>query len=194
MVTVDELDAIIKEIQFGNQINVMPDWPAQRIDAYPKAEVPIILPHGSHLEPSVLYWGYHVPWNNKVLFNTRIETALANNDNMWADSLTNRRCIIASKGFYEPHRTETIVSPRTGKDIKRQYLFTMPSSPFLFMAGIYRDDRFSIMTTEPNTTMKPIHDRMPIVLEQDELNLWLHGDPREFIDRAAINLNSTALA
>ncbi len=40
--------------------------------------------------------------------------------NMWADSLQHRRCVVPSYGFYEPHRTDTHPSSKTGKPIKDQ--------------------------------------------------------------------------
>ncbi len=45
------------------------------------------------------------------------------------------------------------------------------------MAGIYNHyedgDRFTILTTQANASMKPIHDRMPLVLEESELIPWI---------------------
>ena len=44
------------------------------------------------------------------------------------------------------------------------------------MAGIYgrfgEEERFTILTTAANESMKPIHDRMPIILDRDELMEW----------------------
>ena len=48
------------------------------------------------------------------------------------------------------------------------------------MAGFYNryqnEDRFVILTTEANDSMKPVHDRMPLVLERDEIHKWLNED------------------
>ena len=50
----------------------------------------------------------------------------------------------------------------------------------LYMAGLYNryqdEDRFVILTTSANESMKPIHDRMPLLLERDEISKWLFED------------------
>jgi putative SOS response-associated peptidase YedK len=55
---------------------------------------------------------------------------------------------------------------------------------YMFLAAIYTDDHFSIMTTAPNSTVEPIHDRMPVVLDQSELDIWLYGDYASLFDRS----------
>ena len=48
------------------------------------------------------------------------------------------------------------------------------------MAGLYNhyqdEDRFVILTTAANESMKPVHDRMPLLLERDEIGKWLFED------------------
>ena len=50
-------------------------------------------------------------------------------------------------------------------------------SPVLFMAGLcrqYEDGaHFVILTTEANASMKPVHDRMPLILDPDDVVPWL---------------------
>ena len=47
----------------------------------------------------------------------------------------------------------------------------------LYMAGLYNryqdEDRFVILTTAANESMKPVHDRMPLLLERDEISKWM---------------------
>ena len=47
----------------------------------------------------------------------------------------------------------------------------------LYMAGIYSryqdEDRFVILTTQANASMKPVHDRMPLILEKNEIIPWI---------------------
>ncbi len=182
------VDEIIKEVEAGIAINLMPDWPATRQSAYPKTEVPVIVPEGEHLVSAVMKWGYEVSWNKNVVFNTRSETATQPKTTMWTESFRNRRCIVPTFGFFESHRSETYIDVRTGRVRKHQYLFTAPDSPVLFIAGIYEDRHFSLMTTEPNAAMEPIHKRMPVVLAQDELDTWLHGEYESLLDRNAVGL------
>ncbi|MDR1359009.1 MAG: SOS response-associated peptidase family protein [Coriobacteriales bacterium] len=107
---------------------------------------------------------------------------------MWTESLAHRRCIVPTFGFFEPHQSETFINPRTGKANKQRYFFSEPSSPVLFIAGIHAGDRFSLMTTEPNDIMRPIHNRMPVVLRQEELDTWLYGDYLSLANRSSVVL------
>lgn len=73
--------------------------------------------------------------------------------------------MIPSTGFYE-----------WGAD-KRKYLFRLPVEQTLYMAGIYREyegiRRYVILTTAANASMKGIHDRMPVILPRDKLQMWM---------------------
>ena len=48
-------------------------------------------------------------------------------------------------------------------------------------AGEKRDslETVTIITCEPNAVMKPIHDRMPVILEQENEREWLSAEPAE---------------
>lgn len=185
------VELIIRDIEIGNHTNVLPDWPARSADAYPGSFAPLIVPTIGGLEAVELKWGYSIPGKTGLAFNARSETALSE-AGMWRDSLLNRRCIVPSFGFFEPHRTELSVSERTGRKIKRQYRFDGPR-PLLFMAGVYRNDRFSILTTAPNAAVEPVHDRMPVVLLEHELSLWLSPDYQVLFDREGIELSAIPL-
>ncbi len=52
--------------------------------------------------------------------------------------------------------------------------------PLLLAAGIYQEDRFSVITVDPNETVAPIHNRMPLVLDSNAARMWL--DPRSSLD------------
>ena len=55
----------------------------------------------------------------------------------------------------------------------------MPGSCILYMAGIWqpsdKGNQFTILTTAPNASVSPVHDRMPLVLTSDEIRPWI-GD------------------
>ena len=73
-------------------------------------------------------WGY--PLNQKRVFNARIETVLEKK--MFKEDAVKRRCIIPISGFYEWDRAHA------------QYRFT--NNHILYLAGIYHDDYFTILT------------------------------------------------
>ena len=140
-----------------------------------------------------LIWGFPVEWSSRPVFNTRIETALGPNPGMWGAPIAQGRCLVATAGFFEPHATETDRSLRTGKPIKRQYRFAMPTSAPLLIAGVQQAGRFSLVTTAPNRWVSPIHDRMPLVLRPNEALTWLFGDRADLAalaDRSTLELTA----
>ncbi len=65
---------------------------------------------------------------------------------------------------------------------KEKNIFYSKTQPVLFMAGIYNrygdEERFVILTTEANESMKQVHDRMPLILEPDEIIPWIFDKDR----------------
>ncbi len=198
--TFDEVLEIVKEIELDAAFNFEPDWPARRIQAYPNSAAPLIVPQfdtavgiaklqeGS-LSAREMGWGFEEPWRSGVIFNTRIESAMKPT---WRDSMEHRRCIIPVASFYETHRDETFVSPKTGRPIKRQYEFRVPGEDVILIGCTWKGDRFSMVTTEANADMAPIHHRMPLVVRREELPLWLGPDYQELADRSSVRLEIDA--
>lgn len=162
--------------------------PASR-DAYPGSAVPLIVPWGSgRLAVADMGWGFEVPWRKGLVFNARIETALGAEPCMWTESLAKRRAVVVAHSFFEPHATETVPSLRTGKPIKRTYVFENPDGAPLLMAALHEQGRFSLVTTAPNNSVAPVHNRMPLVLSQHEAARWLAGDFAGLPNRSAFEL------
>ncbi len=194
--TYDEVLGIIREIEVCAPLNVEPDWPARRLQAYPKSVAPVIVPtfdtaqglgrlREGCLEARELSWGFDEPWKSGVVFNARIESALKP---IWRDSMEHRRCVVAVSAFFETSRSETYPSPKTGKPVKRQYEFRVPGQDVVLIGCVWRGGAFSMVTTEANADMAPIHHRMPLVVRQEELPLWLGPDYRRLADRSSIRL------
>ncbi len=163
--------------------------------AYPGSVVPVIVPAfdtsasaapalalGS-LEARTLTWGYEADWKKALLFNTRLDGA---QKPIWRDSIAHRRCLIPALSFFESHATETVPSPRTGKPVKRPYEFALPDSEPFLIGGIWQGGRFSMVTTDPNAAVAPVHDRMPLVLRPHEVPLWLSGSYQALADRSTL--------
>ena len=167
-----------------------PSGPDGRADARPSSVVPLIAPtaHGAQLAVADMAWGFDMPWTKGLVFNTRIETALGKPDGVWGASLARRRCIVAAWAFYEPHASETVPSERTGRPVKRQYRFERRDGGPMLLAGIHDKGRFSIVTTEPDDTVAPVHDRMPLTLESEDAALWLAGRHDELSGRPGASL------
>lgn len=214
ILTYDEVLDIVHRIEVGAPLNFNPDWPVRTTEAYPKSIAPLIVPKfdtamiastsslatepfsSSSSLPTFtpgslgvreLSWGFEESWKPGVVFNTRIESATKPT---WRESMEHRRCILPVLAFFETHREETYPSPKTGKLIKRQYEFRIPGQEVIFIGCIWREDTFSMVTTEANADMVLIHHRMPLIVRQKELPLWFGPDYQQLADRSGIQLES----
>lgn len=100
------------------------------------------------------------------------------------------RCLVPVRAFYESSSTEKVVSEKTGKSVRRQYRFRLPGARAFLLAAVQQDGRFSIVTTEPNASVAPIHDRMPLVLGPGESSVWLGPGFTELTNRSHIELTA----
>lgn len=214
ILTYDEVLDIVHRIEFGAPLNFNPDWPVRTTEVYPKSNAPLIVPKfdtaavaptsslatesfsSSSSLPAFppeslgvheLSWGFEESWKPGVVFNTRIESATKP---MWRESMEHRRCALPVLAFFETHREETYPSPKTGKLIKRQYEFRIPGQEIIFIGCTWREDTFSMVTTDANADMAPIHHRMPLIVHQKELPLWFGSDYQQLADRSGIRLES----
>ena len=162
----------------------------RRAHAFPGNEVALITPRASTDEGLAVeraVWGFAPEWSKRLVFNTRIEKA-AEGAVMWRAAVEQGRCIVPVAAFFEPHETETVKSPRTGRPMKRPYRFADPDDAPLLLAGVREGGRFSIVTCEPNRQVSPIHPRMPLVLRFEEVPTWLSPDWAALADRSGVEL------
>ena len=94
-----------------------------------------------------------------LLINARAESVREKKS--FAESVAERRCVIPAKKFYEWDRD------------KNKAEFSPVKEKSVYLAGIYRDSDFVILTTAANGSMKPVHDRMPLILRRDQIEPWL---------------------
>ena len=90
------------------------------------------------------------------------------------DAFKKRRCVVPADGFYE----------WTGpKSARRPMWIHRADGKLILFAGLYEDwfpekDRpgttFTIITCEPNAVNRPIHNRMPIILEERAADDWMN--------------------
>lgn len=155
-----------------------------RYNIAPTQSVPVI--RQNHKQPvrelSFVRWGLIPSWAKESsvaaqMINARSETA--GTKPAFRDALKYRRCIIPADGFYEWQKT--------GK-AKQPYCFEINEGELFAFAGIW--DRWnnangnsletcSILTTTPNDVTLPVHDRMPVILDQETYDLWLDPGMRD---------------
>ena len=140
-------------------------------DIRPSQRAAVIKGENEHLMADCMAWGFPRFDGKGLLINARAESAMERKT--FRNSVQHRRCIIPAKGFYEWDKS------------KEKFSFERYDSPVLFMAGCYNQydqDRFVILTTDANPSVSPVHDRMPLILEPDELESWVLDDgATEFI-------------
>lgn len=120
--------------------------------------------HGDYMS-----FGIPAPWNEKqLLINAKSETVAELRT--FAKMFRESRCIIPATFFFEWKKT---------KEGKQPFAFALKDNkPFSF-AGIYRNEGFVILTTKPNSIMEDVHNRMPVMLSQEDEDLWLNPDTEE---------------
>ena len=106
----------------------------------------------------MLTWGFQHPTLKKRVINARAETVATNP--LFRSSFQQRRCLIPATGFLE-----------WGAD-KTKYLIHADRSLFA-LAGIYRENEFTMLTCGPSAWMSRIHDRMPVILPKQHYDRWL---------------------
>lgn len=132
-------------------------------------------------------WGFVPNWADDPgegprPINARAETVDEND--LFRSAFERRRALVVADGFYEWQ------GDRGGK---QPYRIAMEDDALFAMAGIWSrwasdgEERTSvaIVTTDANELMKPIHDRMPVVLEREDEGRWLDadlGDAKELLD------------
>lgn len=138
----------------------------QKRDVTPAQSAAVLCREGNHIAVHNMVWGFPGLGRRALVINARAESAMEKK--MFRDNILHRRCVIAARGFYEWSRS------------KEKYTFERIDSDGLFLAGCFgmydSQERFVILTTEANPSVKPIHDRMPLILEREEIKQWLLDD------------------
>jgi putative SOS response-associated peptidase YedK len=124
-------------------------------------------------------WGLVPPWAKSVavgsrMINARAETVATSS--AFRASFLRRRCLVPASGFYEWRR-------EGGRRRPQPYLFAPRAGRPLALAGLWapwRDPQSgdwlltaAVVTTRANSTVGELHDRMPVLLADDEWPLWL---------------------
>ena len=146
----------------------------------PSNEVLAIVEHPERgREYRRLRWGLIPRWSDDPaignrLINARCETVATKP--AYREAFKRRRCLVLADGFYEWEKRGQVKQP--------YYIRMRDGRPFAF-AGLWERnnrvpdgpvDTCTILTTDANETVKPIHDRMPVILSgRQDYDLWLDG-------------------
>ena len=145
-------------------------------DIHPTEEAPVLIAADGHLVCTWLRWGFPMLQNQEkgLVFNARCESAAEKA--FFREGIRHRRIAVPATAFYEWDKEKT------------KYTFQKEDQKPLFMAGCCRHygdgEHFVILTTAANSSMEPVHDRMPLLLEGAEVLDWILDNNRtDFILR-----------
>jgi putative SOS response-associated peptidase YedK len=148
----------------------------------PGQDIAIIVNEGGTNRLTTCHWGFVPPWGKELndgykMINARAETVAEKPS--FRQAFSKHRCLVLADGFYE-------WKSESGKK-KPMYVHLKNGMPF-GMAGLYnlwtspegkQICTTTIITTDANETLKPIHDRMPVITPLDKIDLWLDPSVHE---------------
>ena len=159
--------------------NVAPSW-----NVAPSQDAMVVRRHPDSGERrlDLLRWGLVPGWTKDLKaarkpINARSETAAGSG--MFRAALAARRCLVPADAFYEW---------RAQADGKQPFAIARQDGQALAFAGLWEGWRspdgetlrsFAILTTAANATMRPLHERMPVILEPQDWPAWLGEVPAE---------------
>lgn len=192
---IDELAERFNVTKVGYDINA-------NFNVAPGQIMPVIIQDetGRHLE--MMQWGLIPAWAKDPSIGYRLINARDDgifDKPMWRNLILHKRALIPADGFYEWQK------PATPKGHKQPFYIHPKQLDLFAFAGVWEvwqdagglDWRtYSIITTGPNQEMKPIHNRMPVILHPADEAAWLEltKDAKEQIAPLLKPYNDNGLA
>lgn len=152
------------------------EWWKPRFNIAPTQPAPVVALRGGRRTVEMMRWGLVPHWAGRegkkppLMINARRESL--NAKAVFRDALQRRRCLVPADGFYEWIRGGKVAQP--------VYLHLASREIFAF-AGLWERVRteagelhsFTIITSPSNALVRPIHDRMPVVIDPGAYAAWL---------------------
>lgn len=107
---------------------------------------------------TLAHWGLR-----RKFANLRAETLAQK----FPDPYRDGRALVPASGFFE--------WKSTGRQ-KQPFYFFPSDGALLALAAIYEQGTFTLITTEPNATMRNVHDRMPVIIARKDYGAWFEGE------------------
>ena len=139
----------------------------ENYNAHPYQDLPVIKKYTNGNALENLKWGLVPSWSKKKefkpLINARLETIDEKVSFKKLIQLT--RCVAVADGFYEWKREEKNKIP---------YYFLREDKKIIYIAGIYENDQFCLVTEEANKNILEIYRRQPVILNEKDVNRYLN--------------------
>jgi putative SOS response-associated peptidase YedK len=149
-----------------------------RFNIAPTQPVPVVRCQRKTGEPELvsLRWGLIPNWADDPavggrLINARCETVATKP--AFRGCYNQRHCLVLADGFFEWQKD--------GDERRPHFIGLRDHKPFAFAGlwdrwrqGAHTIDSFTILTTDANDCVRPLHDRMPVILPRTAFDEWLH--------------------
>ena len=185
-----DMQSIIEELaieEWENPDNYIPNY-----NIAPTQISPILIDNGKRIVKP-MRWGLIPSWAKDDKFgakmiNARIETLTEKPS--YRNLLPKKRCVVITDGYYEWKRDG---------DRKIPFYIKNPDNKLLAMAGLYDvwknpDGQliptYTIITKDAQQEIAAIHNRMPVILPQEHLDIWIKTEMASSTD--ALELAKTA--
>jgi putative SOS response-associated peptidase YedK len=155
------------------------EWFKPRFNVAPTQPAPVITLHDGARTVVMARWGLVPFWATKpnaskppLMINARKENLTTKQ--WFREALALRRCLVPADGFFEwkhddpKHPMPIYLHPRDRRTIAFAGLWARSKTE----DGVEHLS-FTIITGPPNELVKPVHDRMPVVLARDAYATWL---------------------
>ena len=166
-----------------------------RYNLAPRSQAPVLVSDNAQNVLKSMRWGLIPSWSKDETIGDKLTNARADTISekpSYRKPFEKQRCLIPADGFYEWQTTTTGKQP---------FRFTMKGGGFFCMAGLWEKwirpprseelnleanepsasqivETFTIITTEPNTMVAAVHNRMPVILGPEHYQWWL--EPNRF--------------
>ena len=150
-----------------------------RYNVAPSAMMPVVLLHEGKRVINLFRWGLVPFWADSIntgysMINARCETLASKKS--FSKPFRSQRCVVPASGFYEWQKTTSGKIP---------HYITQKRSSLMNLAGLYETwesnagetvNSYTIITTPANKPVQNLHDRMPAMLTNSEIDSWLNPE------------------
>ncbi|PDH76165.1 hypothetical protein AO464_08140 [Oenococcus oeni] len=153
------------EIQRIYQLALDNGYQLKSGEIFPTDQTALIVAGKKQVRIVQMPWGFPGFKEKQIIINARAETIM--NKEIFADAFIKYRCVYPTSGFFE-----------WTKDKQKIYFNYQEKPSALYIAGFYNffdgQAKSILITTVPNASVAPIHNRMPLILKKEEINRWIY--------------------
>ena len=169
---------------FGIDLEDAPEF-APSYNVAPQSVQPIVrlVSDGGQREFALLRWGLVPYWarDAKIGYSTiNAKSETVTTSPTFREAMKRRRCLVPAEWFYEWQRIDA--------KTKQPYAIGLCDDSMFAFAGLWETwkdkskdqvlETYTVLTTDPNELMEPIHNRMPVILAPKDYQRWLEpGEP-----------------